>query len=307
MPPSGRNPLDVERIALAHVPGPGALVSERLGRGLVNETYRVARAGQRYSVRIPAPHAEDLGLDRAWECRVLCAAAAAGLAPPIEHCEPARGILVARWVDGAALTPAQVVDPAHIRAVALLARKVHALPIPRAPRCMDPARWVAHYSAALERRGRSPRRADLDAAMEARLAALAALPAAAVLCHSDLHVANLVAGTAGLTLLDWEYAHVADPFWDLAGWSCNNDFAPQSRRLLLASYLGREPAGPELARLDHLAWLYDYVCLLWSELYAVLAGTEGREVLARAQALAERLKWSSAVVGAGNFRHTTGL
>ncbi len=46
---------------------------------------------------------------------------------------------------------------------------------------------------------------------------------AGVVCHSDLHPMNLICGAESLILLDWEYAHVADPLWDLAGWSANND------------------------------------------------------------------------------------
>jgi hypothetical protein len=73
-----------------------------------------------------------------------------------------------------------------------------------------------------------------------------------------------------LMLLDWEYAHAADPFWDLAGWSANNDFEDAPALELLAKYLGRTPTPQECSRLRLSIWLYDYVCLLWSELYARL-------------------------------------
>ncbi len=126
--------------------------------------------------------------------------------------------------------------------------------------------------------------------LEVRGAALGALPSVpSVLCHSDLHAANLVAGEGGLTLLDWEYAHLSEAFWDLAGWSCNNDLAEEARRLLLSSYLGRTPRDEETERLEHLAWLYDYVCVLWSELFAARGGAEAGAVSARARFLAERL------------------
>jgi thiamine kinase-like enzyme len=129
---------------------------------------------------------------------------------------------------------------------------------------------------------------EIEKSLAVRGAALAALPSVpSVLCHSDLHAANLVAGEGGLKLLDWEYAHLSEAFWDLAGWSCNNDLAEEARRLLLLSYLGRTPRDEETERLEHLAWLYDYVCVLWSELFA--ARGEARAVSARARFLAERL------------------
>jgi thiamine kinase-like enzyme len=91
-------------------------------------------------------------------------------------------------------------------------------------------------------------------------------------------------------LLDWEYAHVSDAFWDLAGWVANNDWTALEARRLLADYLLRPVRAMDWERLQTWTWLYDYVCLLWSELYlSRRAGAQGGEVAARAQVLAERL------------------
>jgi hypothetical protein len=53
----------------------------------------------------------------------------------------------------------------------------------------------------------------------------------------------------------------------LAGWIANNDWREDLARVLLENYLGRAPTPSEWSRLELLGWLYDYVCLLWSELY----------------------------------------
>jgi thiamine kinase len=286
-------PSELERLALRHVPGEGAVVMSRLERGLLNQSYRVERGGHRYALRLPLPNAPELGLDRGWECRVLERAVAAGIAPRIEFCDPPQGILVARWVDGAAWTSEQARRPESTADVALLMRRIHALPVPPAARTMSPGAWIAHYHEALEGAGAEAKhRRAQGSGVEARLAALARPPRpAAVLCHSDLHPQNLIAADQGLVLLDWEYAHVSEPFWDLAGWTCNNDLGADSRRLLLQSYLGRPPATDDEARLQTLIWLYDYVCLLWSDLYLRLrkgAGADG--IRARAEQLAARLE-----------------
>src|ERR1700723_2655945 len=91
---------DPERVAALHVPGTGRVGIERLGTGLVNETFRVLRDGSAYAMRLAMSNRDDLGLDRAWEARVLEGAVAADLAPALEYCDPQRGILIARWVDG---------------------------------------------------------------------------------------------------------------------------------------------------------------------------------------------------------------
>ena len=58
-------PDDPRGVAALHVPGTGDLEIHRLGAGLVNETYRVLRAGNAYSMRLAVSNSDDLGLDRA--------------------------------------------------------------------------------------------------------------------------------------------------------------------------------------------------------------------------------------------------
>lgn len=262
-------PTELESLAARIVPGDGPLEFHRLGYGLVNESYRVRRGGRLYALRVAAANPRDLGVDRRWESRVLEFAAAAGLAPAIEYCDPLAGILVAQWVPGCSWTPQEVQAQANIVKVAVLTRRIQALPVPSPARMMSPAAWIGYYRDALARCAVSSRHVPgLRARTDALLASLAHFPAAKpALCHSDLHPLNLIDRDGSLMALDWEYTHVSEPFWDLAGWSSNNDFGDELRHDLLASYLGRSAARDEWSRLQVLAALYDHICLLWSELY----------------------------------------
>ncbi|MHB8475403.1 MAG: phosphotransferase [Steroidobacteraceae bacterium] len=259
-------PDELERVAGRHVPGAGKLDIQLLSHGVVNDTYRVRRGAAAYAMRVAACDPPDLGLDRAWEARVLERAAAAGLAPAVEYCDPRRGILISRWVEGRQWHAADVRRRSGISRMAELVRRIHALPMPAPARLMNAGMWIDYYTAAARNLG-----ADSDTAAALRAAAgerLAALPSVdPVVCHSDLHTLNLIDGGDALVLLDWEYAHGGDPYWDLAGWSANNDFGGPLRHDLLQAYTGRSPTPGEYLRLDRLAWLYDYVCLLWCELY----------------------------------------
>jgi thiamine kinase len=304
-------PDDLESVLSRLVPGEGKLEFHRLGDGLVNETYRVTRGANAYVLRMAAANSCDLGLDRAWEARVLERAAAADLAPVPVHCDPQRGILIARWVDGRPWSPVDVRRQSNIARMAELMRSIHALPMPAPARAMSPAKWIEYYGAALTRHpdvsaetpaspGAQGAR-DLSAAAARRLSALSVLPGVdPVVCHSDLHALNLVDRGDSLLLLDWEYAHAADPLWDLAGWIANNDLEDDLRHDLLASYAGRPPTRNEYSRLQLLGWLYDYVCWLWSQLYLNLhrndrpgvhtpGGDPQGGVAARARLLAARL------------------
>jgi thiamine kinase-like enzyme len=285
---------ELESLALRFAPGGGPVQVQPMARGLVNESFLVRRDGRRFVMRVATNRSTDLGQDREWECRVLACAAKAGLAPSIECCEVPDGVLISEWVECRSWTPEEVGLPDNVAAMAKLLRRVHALPVPEPARMMNPAAWVRHYTVGLTGHGPeiSHRSRALRRSADTRLAQLSGA-APAVLCHSDLHRFNVAVGPGPrerLLLLDWEYAHVADPYWDLAGWAANNDWTGASATGWLAAYLGRPALPEEAGRLFLWMWLYDYVCLLWSELYLGRDPDEStRGVQERGETLCARL------------------
>jgi thiamine kinase-like enzyme len=261
---------DIERLSSSLVPGTGTPEIQPISCGLINATYRIIRDGCSYTLRVAVETPFDLRQDFGWDVRVLQAAGAAGLAPPLLDCDPARGVLVSRWVNGRSWGLDEARNCANFDSIAGVLRRVHDLRVPPPARLMSPLAWVDCYSAALSRAA-----CPLDLSLRATAASccdhLAGLPSVAgVLCHSDLHTLNLIERDESLILLDWEYAHVSEPLWDLAGWSANNDFEADAQRNLLAQYLGAAPTASQWTRFRLLLWLYDYICLLWSELYLSL-------------------------------------
>ena len=154
MPPTDteRTAARLQRLAERYVPGSGTARIDALGSGLTNRSYRVSRNGQLFSLRIAAPRARELGLDRSWECRVLRCVSGANLAPAVECCEPRAGVLVTRWAEGRSWTVEEASAPGNIRKVALLVRRVQALPPFERPRSVSPGQWIAYYRRALQRR-----------------------------------------------------------------------------------------------------------------------------------------------------------
>jgi thiamine kinase-like enzyme len=261
---------DIERLSRSLVPGTGTPDIQPMSCGLINATYRVIRDGCSYTLRIAIARPFDLRQDFQWDVRVLQAAGRAGLAPPLVNCDPVRGVLVSRWVDGRFWSAQEARNYANIASIAGVLRRVHDLKVPPPARLMSPLAWVDCYGAALSQAGclLDP---NLRAMAASRLDDLAKLPSVAgVLCHSDVHTLNLIELDRSLILLDWEYAHVSEPLWDLAGWSSNNDLEADAQRNLLAQYLGAAPTPGQWTRFRLLLWLYDYICLLWSELYSSL-------------------------------------
>jgi aminoglycoside phosphotransferase (APT) family kinase protein len=290
---TGAPHAEIEPIARRCIPGRGAVRLQRVGTGLGSRTYRAERAGHAYALRL-APAAErGEGFDPRWEHAVRAVAGGAGLAPEVVHSDPVAGILVSRWVDGRSWDAVAVDDPGRIAAVAGLMRAIHALTPPQPARRVGVADWIAHYERALGGPATLVDAGDaLRAAARRRLAVLARVDeGTSALCHSDLHALNLVETASGLVALDWEYAHVGDPFWDVVGWSCANDWTAATRAALLERYLGRAPSAREAARFAVVGWLYDYVGVLWSELFLRRAGdADAAEVRARARRMIERLE-----------------
>lgn len=275
---------EIESLCAEIVPGTGGVQLERLTDGLVHESYRATRDGRDYALRLPIADAGAIALDRAWEADLLQVAADARLAPMLRYDDALRGILLSDWVAGHTWNHADVESDAGIEGIAGLLRRVHALPIPVPVHAMSPADWVRHYDALSVVLG--PKLRSLAAC---RLQEWAALPAAAeVICHGDLHALNLLQTGDSLVLLDWEYAHVSEPFWDLAGWCANGDLNDRACGQLLDVYLEGPATTEQRRRLELLRWLYDYICLQWSALY-LRHGRTSLSIAARAALLDARL------------------
>ncbi len=329
---------EIEILAARHVPGNDAPDIHRLRGGLINETYRVSRSGAAFALRLPLEGAHDLGVDREWEFRVLEGAAAGGLAPAVQFCDPRRGILITRWLEGRCWSPAEARQPSNIPTMAALMRRIHALPIPAPARLIAPANWIDRYAWQARGRTRQPcgricgRLRTLGCFRRMRRRSLRPRRRSRRLRRRGKMLrhwpgrrreAGPLKGFAqcrfrrvpqrparpecdrqwpGVIPARLEYAHVSDPFWDLAGWAANNDFEDDAGHALLTHYAGRPTSGEE-SRLKLLCWLYDYVCLLWSELYlkkprgrdgwaAAAAAAAAESVSGRGRLLAERLKAS---------------
>ena len=59
--------------------------------------------------------------------------------------------------------------------------------------------------------------------------------------HDDLLAANFLQSAHGIVIVDWEYAGMGDPFFDLGNFSVNNELSDEDEESLLGAYFG-EPA-----------------------------------------------------------------
>ena len=88
--------------------------------------------------------------------------------------------------------------------------------------------------------GRRIERALLDAPIEPRP------------CHNDLLNANFIDDGERIRIVDWEYAGMGDPFFDLGNFSINHELTADEDATLLAAYDGPTARADRVARLARL-------------------------------------------------------
>jgi thiamine kinase len=188
-------------------------------------------------------------------------------------CDLAQGILVTRYL-GPTCDAIQLGEPAYIKRLARVFRRLHALPALEGIREIHLPTVIAGYLETLQTLSRnSPLSEPSLTARALERAAEISESTLPCLCHNDVHHLNVV-DCAPLRLLDWEYAGIGDAFFDLASLSVYEEYSQQQRQQLLDAYLGSVTAA-DLERLAKCCWLFEYVRDLWMEVRAAVDGHKG--------------------------------
>jgi thiamine kinase-like enzyme len=231
---------------------------QRLG-GLTNRVYRLGDV----CLRVPGDGTAAY-IDRTAEAAMARLAADAGVSPALLHADPVTGLMATRFVDGAVtMTP----DTFRNRTGAP-ARAAHALRRLHQSGAQFPVQFdlfamIDTYLALL-----APRDVALPDGYHAILAetgairaALAGAAAPRVPCHCDPLCENFLDTGARMWIVDWEYAGMNDPMWDLGDLSVEAGFDAALDTALLHAYFDG-PANPR----DHGRMvIYKAMCdLLWT-------------------------------------------
>ena len=84
-------------------------------------------------------------------------------------------------------------------------------------------------------------------------------------CHNDLLTANFIDDGSRIRIVDWEYAGMGDPFFDLGNFSVNHDLPPDADVEVLRAYEG-EARPDRLARLTLMRTMSDFREAMWGVL-----------------------------------------
>jgi len=244
---------------LASIPGfSGAKIDSQLSDGPTNTSYLLERGDGQYVLRLDKPEALKLGLNRDGEKRACTVVAAAGLAPEPLYFDPAAGVYLRRYLPGRSWLVSDLAEPGKLRGLARLLRALHQLP--RVGAGFDPLAAARRYAAQLD--GEHSRSVLHEAEkLMCRIDDGAPLP---TLCHNDLVCQNVLEGEQ-LMLIDWEYAGIGNPFFDLAVVVRHHGLDDKSARFFLDAYLGRTASVRERDHLDLQCDFYACLLELWEQ------------------------------------------
>ena len=267
-PPLSTSPTesaDAARVAavISRVPGWNgrAHVVGALSGGLTNRNHLVDVDGDRFVVRLPGRDTELLEIDR--ECERVAASRAADLsfAPPVLGLFD--GCLVTQFVAGEEIAQDQFCTPAVLDQVAAMIRAFHTSG-PLDHTFDGFAVPALHRGAAASRNVVIPDAYErVDVVVREIETAFATSPDDRVPCHNDMARANFLRDGPRLWLLDWEYAGMNDPSFDLGNFAVMNVLTPEAEEHLTAAYFQRRWAR-DLARVRLMKIVSDAREAMWA-------------------------------------------
>jgi thiamine kinase-like enzyme len=224
----------VDRIVERLWPGLPARV-EPLPGGITNANFVVDVGDDKVVVRVPGTGRALLGIDSAAEIAASALAAAIGVAPEIIAHDQESGCLVSRFLPGRPIPPTEMMHEPMLGWVTDTVKRVHHAGA--VDTTFDYFTVIDRYHELAAARGaREP--FDFGSARAVMRSVAQARPLRpTVLGHNDLLNANFLFD-GSVRILDWEYAGMTDPFFDLANLSANHELDGDTDTALLRHYFG---------------------------------------------------------------------
>jgi thiamine kinase-like enzyme len=259
---AGQPTLDdaLTRIPFLAVPG----VSATRLAGLTNVNHLVTVGDDRYVVRVPGAGTSEY-IDRRAEEVAARAAAAAGVNVEVLFFDASDGLMVTRFLDGAATMDAdRFRDLAAVRRAGEAFHRLHTTSAPFATD-FDLFGMIDDYKRLLADKGAAlPDGYDeLQGRADATRHALEAGRRPLVPSHCDPLCENFLDTGTRMYVIDYEYSGNNDPMWDLGDLSVEGRFGPEQDAALLHAYFGGRPPAAETGKMVAYKAMCDLLWTLW--------------------------------------------
>ena len=229
-----------------------AKIVKRLEGGMSNYTYVVECDGKTYTYRVPGKYAEKF-VDRNEEWTNILKVEKLNVNNKTEYVELRTGEKLALYVEGTIMSNTDVVSYNEMSVKAL--KKLHESDLKFNE--YDAFGRLNNYEKYCRDLGFQHPQDYLD--LRSRLDTIREnyKDVKHVPCHCDYQPTNLVIDGDKFYILDWEFAGMNDPYYDIA---CYGNAGFDKALSLLETYLGHKPTNEELKRL-HFHRIFQ--CLQW--------------------------------------------
>lgn len=232
--------------------------------GLTNVNHLVTCADHRYVLRIPGEGTGEY-INRAAEEVAARSAAAAGVNADVVFFDPTDGLMVTRFIDGAATMNAEL-----FKDLGAVARAGHAFRQLHTTATSFESDFtlfsmIDEYKSLLASKGAALPAGyeEVQGQAEVVRTALEAAPVHLAPCHCDPLCENFLDTGERMFIIDYEYAGNNDPMWDLGDLSVEGGFAQEQDDALLRAYFGEDPPANEYGRMVAYKALCDLLWTLW--------------------------------------------
>ena len=238
-------------------------VIEPLTGGLTNQSFLISADNTLLVLRINSAISTELDLNRTAEAQALQLASAANIAAELVYCDPHYGYLVTRYLLGDSWLPTEQ----GLAQLAVLLQAIHQLPAIDTELNIN-AKVASYWRTVNPQLECISALKKLDKNIRQHIAKATSLSNGLCLCHNDLLIDNLMTigkgnNKAQLLAIDWEYAAMADCFYELAVIVEGHSLNLSQQNNLLTNYLNRPVSDEDWQRLYHWRVIYNYFTLLW--------------------------------------------
>lgn len=186
--------------------------------GLTNICYRLSLETGEYILRIGAENTQALAIDRNKEKAIHQRVAEQDLTSPIRYSSDNNSYWIRDFIEGEVISES-IVDVSELSETLLAylveqLKALHELPVQLLLEPVNISDIAENYWLELARQNPNDELLKMEPLMQV---AMSEPPAGEFcLCHLDPVLSNWLYTAEGLKLLDWEYAGLAHPLWDLA-------------------------------------------------------------------------------------------
>jgi thiamine kinase-like enzyme len=233
--------------------------------GITNRNFRVNFGGTDYVVRLPGKDTDLLGINREAERLATRKAAELRLGPDVAAMLDQPPCLVTRFVESREVTAAELRESGRVEEVAEGLGRFHRSGL-KLPSDFHATAIVDRYAEVARSRGAAlPERFQhaRDCARKVVKAVRKNAEHQPLPCHNDLLTANFLNDGERILIVDWEYAGMGDPFFDLGGFAVNSELSEADEERLLAAYFGEEATPRRRAALKLFRFMSDFREAMW--------------------------------------------